>query len=182
MTTSEEQSEFWHFWRWKMHWQVLGIALGGAFGLVSGSVGIYPAGLTGFYDLGGSMFMNALKLIVVPLIGLSMITSVGLKGESGLGKMGLKTVLLYATTSLIAILIGLAVVNIIQPGNNAGMTPDEIQADLAQDNSQSGEKLQALDRRPQVLLSDILPSSNWCRVIFFCGRFGKLLSVSFSAF
>ena len=66
------------FLAFKMHWQVLlGIALGGAFGLVSGSVGDFSAARVDgiVYDLGGSMFMNALKLIVVPLIGLSMISS-----------------------------------------------------------------------------------------------------------
>ncbi|NND65861.1 MAG: dicarboxylate/amino acid:cation symporter [Gammaproteobacteria bacterium] len=65
----------------------------------------------------GSLFLNALKMIVVPLIIASLIVGVaGVAADSGLGRLGLKTLLYYLLTSSLAILVGLALVNLIRPG------------------------------------------------------------------
>jgi len=65
----------------------------------------------------GTMFLNALKMIIVPLIVSSIIVGISgvAKGED-VGRLGLKTISFYALSSLIAILIGLTVVNVIKPG------------------------------------------------------------------
>lgn len=65
----------------------------------------------------GNMFINALKLIAVPLILGSLIKGVSdLKDISKLSKMGIRTILTYLATTIIAVSIGLLIVNIVQPG------------------------------------------------------------------
>jgi Na+/H+-dicarboxylate symporter len=74
----------------------------------------------------GTIFLNLLKLIAVPLIFVSLVKGVsGLSNISKLSSLGLKTLGLYMTTTVVAIIIGLALVNIIQPGNTF---PDEKQS------------------------------------------------------
>jgi Na+/H+-dicarboxylate symporter len=73
-----------------------------------------------FYDIYtflGTLFLNALKMLIVPLILSSIITGVAGIGDSGsMGRLGGKTLLYYLTTSLFAILVGLLLVNLISPG------------------------------------------------------------------
>ncbi len=65
----------------------------------------------------GDIFINILKLIAVPLVLFSIITGVAsLKDIKKLGRMGLKTVGLYLVTTVIAVSVGLAIVNIYKPG------------------------------------------------------------------
>ncbi len=107
--------------RMKLHWQIL-IAIGLAVvaGLLTGTDGSWLG--INFYDVFdyvGTLFLSALKMIIVPLVMSSIICGVsGLSGDddSGIGRMGLKTLSFYLFSSLIAILIGLLVVNLIQPG------------------------------------------------------------------
>ena len=73
----------------------------------------------------GTIFLNLLKLIAVPLIFVSLVKGIsGLSNISRLSSIGLKTLGLYLFTTLMAIIVGLALVNIIQPGNTF---PDEKQ-------------------------------------------------------
>ena len=74
-----------------------------------------------FYEFFGSLFLNALKMLIVPLIVSSIIVGIaGIGGSSALGRLGGKTLLYYMSTSLIAILIGLVVVNMVAPGTIDG--------------------------------------------------------------
>jgi len=109
-----------------LHWQIL-IAIGLAF--IVGmwifssyqSTGVQP-GVFGIafvtmFDYIGQLFLNALRMIIVPLITSSIIVGVAGIGSGGnLGALGGKTLLFYATTTLAAILIGLFVINTIGPG------------------------------------------------------------------
>ena len=103
----------------QLHWQIL-IALALAFlaGTVTGqSTGAFSAWMLRFYEVIGGLFLNALKMLIVPLIVSSLITGIGKIGaENGLGRLGMKTLLYYVTTTFVAILIGLAVVNLLAPG------------------------------------------------------------------
>jgi len=75
----------------------------------------------------GEIFLNALKMVVVPLIASSIITSIaGLKDISGLKRLGGKTILFYLTTSFFAIIVGLASVNLIKPGEVDGRPAKEV--------------------------------------------------------
>ncbi len=103
----------------KLHWQIL-IALGLA--VVAGMLAGKEASIFGvlFYDIFnfvGTLFLNALKMIIVPLIVSSIVVGIaGVGGTVGLGRLGGKTVLYYLATSLLAILTGLLLVNLFAPG------------------------------------------------------------------
>lgn len=92
------------------------------FGVIAGSSTGTTGGLFGIpfysiYDLIGQLFINSLMLIVVPLVSSSIITGIARIGnESTMGRLGLKIFGFYIFTSLIAILIGLLVFNIFNPG------------------------------------------------------------------
>lgn len=71
----------------------------------------------GVVDVLGKIFLNALMLVVVPLVSSSIITGISRIGNEGaFGRLGAKMVLFYLGTSLMAILIGLSFVNLLQPG------------------------------------------------------------------
>ena len=113
----------------KLHWQIL-IALGLAViaGLLTGTEG----GIAGFrfydaYAFIGSLFLNALKMLIVPLIMSSIIIGIaGISHHDALGRLGGKTILYYMVTSLFAILIGLLLVNLVTPGVIDGQPAKEL--------------------------------------------------------
>ena len=73
------------------------------------------------FDLVGTMFINLLKMIIVPLILASVITGVAALGSGpDLGRLGGKTLAFYVLTTLIAVLIALFLVNLVEPGVKDG--------------------------------------------------------------
>jgi Na+/H+-dicarboxylate symporter len=79
------------------------------------------------YEFLGTLFLNALKMLIVPLIVSSIITGIAGVGASGaMGRLGGKTLLYYMTTSLFAILVGLFLVNLVSPGIVDGEPAREI--------------------------------------------------------
>lgn len=102
----------------KLHWQIL-IALIAA--AIVGSLVPAEGWWIDAFDLIGTFFLNALKMLIVPLIVSSIIVGVmGLPGERELGRLGGKTLAYYVVTSLCAILIGLFFVNLLSPGEIDG--------------------------------------------------------------
>ena len=103
----------------KLHWQIL-IALGLAVlaGLITGQdAAIFGVTFDSIYQFIGQLFLSALKMLIVPLVFSSIIVGVsGLGNDSNLGRMGIKTLIYYAMTSFIAIMIGLFIVNLLTPG------------------------------------------------------------------
>jgi proton glutamate symport protein len=103
----------------QLHWQILiAIAAGIAAGWLSGEDGAL-FGVTFFsaYGFVGTLFINALKMLIVPLIMSSIIVGVaGIGGGGNLGRLGGKTLVFYGLTSMLAILVGLVLVNLVQPG------------------------------------------------------------------
>jgi Na+/H+-dicarboxylate symporter len=78
--------------------------------------------LVPFFDLVGSMFINLLKMIIVPLIMASVITGVAALGSGpDLGRLGSKTLAFYVLTTLLAVLIALFLVNLVEPGVKDGV-------------------------------------------------------------
>ena len=109
--------------KWKLHWQILSAIL---FAVVIGIViktadlahSGFAEGLMGTCDFIGKIFMNALKMIVVPLIVSSIICGImGLGSERNFGRMGIKILIYYTVSGLLAVIIGLLIVNIIKPGS-----------------------------------------------------------------
>lgn len=102
----------------KLHWQIL-LAIVLAVVVGSALEPHHGVGDFHFYDLFeflGTLFLNALKMIVVPLIVSSIICGVASAGGENLGRMGAKTIGLFMCTSLLAILMGLVLVNLTTPG------------------------------------------------------------------
>jgi len=103
----------------KLHWQILialllAVILGLATGVDASFMGVH---FFDVYTFLGTLFLNALKMLIVPLIMSSIITGIAGVGASGaMGRLGGKTLLYYMTTSLFAILVGMLLVNIISPG------------------------------------------------------------------
>jgi proton glutamate symport protein len=103
----------------KLHWQIL-IAL--LLAVIAGTLAGTDAGIFGMrfyavFDFIGTLFLNALKMLIVPLVVSSIIVGIaGIGSGAEFGKLGLKTLLYYLSTSLLAILVGLAIVNMIAPG------------------------------------------------------------------
>ncbi len=102
-----------------LHWQILiALLLAVPTGLVAGEHSAF-LGITfhSIFNFLGTLFLNALKMLIVPLVVSSIIVGIAGIGSSGnLGRLGSKTLLYYLTTSLLAIMIGLTVVNLIAPG------------------------------------------------------------------
>lgn len=100
-----------------LHWKILiGLVLGVIWALLSSTWGLSEFTLK-YIDPFGTIFINLLKLIAVPLVLFSIISGVtGLGDPSSLGRMGLRTLLFYFLTTLIAVSLGLLIVNSLSPG------------------------------------------------------------------
>lgn len=117
--------------RLKLHWQILiAIVLAAIVGhLVGEDGGFLGVTFYGVFDFVGTLFINALKMLIVPLIASSIIVGVAGIGSSGdLGRLGGKTLVFYAITTLSAILVGLVLVNMVQPGLVDGKPAQELLA------------------------------------------------------
>ncbi|HEY5260464.1 MAG TPA: dicarboxylate/amino acid:cation symporter [Rhabdochlamydiaceae bacterium] len=103
----------------KQPWPVfIAIILAVFAGLAAGTdSGIFGITFYSIFNVIGVIFINALTLVVVPLVSSSIITGIARIGnDEAFGRLGFKTFTFYITTSLMAILIGLFFVNIIAPG------------------------------------------------------------------
>src|SRR5690554_5666895 len=102
-----------------LHWQIIiGLVLGLLYGLLAANAG-WQEFTAHWIAPFGRIFINMLKMIAVPLVLISLINGIaGLKDISKLSSIGGKTIGLYLVTTVIAVTVGLIVVNIIQPGNS----------------------------------------------------------------
>ena len=110
----------------ELHWQILiaiilAAIVGGIIFNAYEATGVeqtlFGVRYLAIFDYIGTIFLNALKMIIVPLIMSSIIVGVAGIGSGGnLGALGGKTLLFYATTTLAAILVGLVLINAVGPG------------------------------------------------------------------
>ena len=106
-----------------MHWQVIiGLLLGIVYAWMSIQFGWNEFTLNWIQPF-GDIFINLLKLIAVPLVLFSIISGVASLGDMRkLGRMGIKTLALYLTTTMFAVIVGLTLVNVFKPGDHASET------------------------------------------------------------
>lgn len=112
----------------KLHWQILiAMVLAIVIGKLTGmDTQIFGIRFYNIYEFFGTLFLNALKMIIVPLIVSSIVVGIsGIGKGEGVGRLGAKTIGFYAVSSLLAILVGLMVVNIIEPGRSNGLPVGE---------------------------------------------------------
>ena len=148
-----------------LHWKILiGMVLGIVFGFIMNSVDGGKGFITDWIKPFGTIFINLLKLIAVPLILASLIKGISdLKDISKIKKMGLRTMIIYMMTTLVAIVIGLGIVNLVEPGK--GMDPDTIEKIKAKYETSTDvvDKLNKAsaqnDSGPLQALVDIFPSN-----------------------
>ena len=168
-----------------LHWKILiGMTLGVVFGLVMSYVVGGSQFVGDFIKPFGTIFINLLKLIAIPLILASLIKGVSdLKDISKLSQMGGRTILTYISTTLVAVVIGLILVNTIQPGKSISVeTRKELVEAYASDANQKREAAAKQNSAgPLQALVDIVPSNifaaasnnrNMLQIIFFAMFFG----------
>ena len=108
---------------WALHWQILSAL---ALAVVAGAVTPQDSLLFATYAFVGDLFLNALKMLIVPLIVSSIIVGIaGLPGGAALGRLGGKTISYYLLTSFLAIMVGLVAVNLVSPGIIGGAPAGE---------------------------------------------------------
>jgi len=103
----------------KLHWQiVIALVLAVIAGTLTGTdAGVFGISFYSVYEFFGTLFLNALKMLIVPLVVSSIITGMaGASRSDAFGRLGVKTLSYYLVTSLLAILVGLLMVNLYAPG------------------------------------------------------------------
>ena len=167
-----------------LHWQIIiGMVLGGIFGYIMTQVGGEQFTADWVKPI-GKIFINLLKLIAIPLIIASLIKGISdLKDISKFKTIGLRTILLYIMSTVIAITIGLIVVNTINPGSS--ISP-ELMAEISGTyEEKASAKISsagaAADRGPLQFLVDMVPDNffkaasnngSMLQIIFFVIFFG----------
>lgn len=168
-----------------LHWQILlGMVAGVVFALLLTNFSWGADFVSDWIKPFGNIFINALKLIAVPLILASLIKGISdLKDVSKLSKMGTRTIGIYILTTVLAVSVGLGLVNIIKPG---GTISQETRQDLIASYEFDATGVQANAEKqkeagPLQALEDLVPSNifhaagdngNMLQVIFFAIFFG----------
>ncbi|AJR04176.1 dicarboxylate/amino acid:cation symporter [Siansivirga zeaxanthinifaciens] len=164
-----------------LHWKIIiGMILGIIFGFIMNSVNGGKGFVTDWIAPFGTIFINLLKLIAVPLILASLIKGISdLKDISKIKSMGLRTISIYIVTTLVAIVIGLSIVNTVKPGNGMSQdTIEKIKLKYANDAGVTDKLAKASAQKeagPLQALVDIFPSNifqsfveaSMLQVIFF---------------
>ncbi|TAI48901.1 dicarboxylate/amino acid:cation symporter [Flagellimonas allohymeniacidonis] len=103
----------------ELHWQILiGMVLGVIFGFLMTQIYWGKGFVSDWIQPIGTIFVKLLKLIAIPLIIASLVKGISdLKDISKFRNIGVRTILIYITTTVVAITIGLLMVNVMTPGN-----------------------------------------------------------------
>jgi proton glutamate symport protein len=169
-----------------LHWQILiAIAVGAFCGyLVGPEASLFGLPLISIFDFLGTLFVNALKMLVVPLIMSSVISGVaGIGSARDLGRLGGKTLLFYIVTTLIAVLVALTLSNIVRPGIVDGVPARELLAFEASSQDVSNTVGTGAGKLIDTLLGIVPPniveaalSNKLLGLVFFSILFGFFLA------
>ncbi|GAB4248902.1 MAG: dicarboxylate/amino acid:cation symporter [Acidobacteriota bacterium] len=149
-------------WWKQLHWQIiLGLVLGVVCGL-GAAAGGYGSVVAQWVAPFGTIFINLLKLIAVPLVLTSLACGVAsLSDLRKLSRLGGKTIAIYLVTTTIAVSIGLILVNLLQPGRSV---PEELREELQQTYledaaSRTRQAEETKQRGPLQFLVDAVPEN-----------------------
>jgi len=170
-----------------LHWKIIiGMTSGVVFGLLAITIG-WDQFTSDWIKPFGTIFINLLKLIAVPLVFASLIKGVAsLSDISKLSRIGSKTIALYLTSTVIAVTIGLLIVNTIQPGKYFSeekriefkekfASKTEAKMEAAAQVKDQGPLQFMVDIVPQNFLNAATDNSNMLQVIFFAILFGMAM-------
>jgi Na+/H+-dicarboxylate symporter len=165
---------------------LVAMAIGAVVGWFVGPVGkIGGVEVLGLFDFLGTIFINLLKMVVVPLICASIITGVaGVGTGRDLGRLGLKTLAFYVFTTLLSVLIALALVDLVKPGIVNGVPARALlaldtSADIVKASVQQKASATVFDTLLSIVPTNIFQaasSSNLLGVMFFSVLFGFFLA------
>jgi len=154
----------------QLHWQIL-IAL-----ILAVLYGMYFKDRIEYVAWMGEIFLRALKMIIIPLILSSIISGVTNIGNAeNLGRLGLKTIVYYITTSMFAIITGLLLVNLFCPGVGADLNLSQ-KIDLEVGSETLGQTL--INIIPDNIFSAFSHNTQMLSVIFFAILFGFFITKS----
>lgn len=167
-----------------LHWKIIiGLILGIIWGFAASFLGL--AQFTSHWIAPfGTVFINVLKLIAIPMVLVSLIVGVSsLKDIASLSNMGSKAVLIFIITTVIAIIIGLAIVNTIKPGHYFSEKKREefklLYASKVSESTLKAEKVAGsgplqfmVDIVPDNLFTALGDNKRMLQVIFFAILFG----------
>ncbi len=157
-------------WYRQLHWQtLLAMIVGALTGLVFGE-----SAATAFGWI-GDLFMKLLRMIIVPLVLTSIVSGVAsVGGGKALGRLFGKTLGYYVLSSLLAVIVGLMMVNLIRPGVGANMT-ETPQGDLPELETATSPVELLLDLVPENVI-EAAASADMLALIFFCIVFGAAIT------
>ena len=168
-----------------LHWKILiGMLIGIIFGLIMSFINGGSQFVGHYVKPFGTIFINLLKLIAIPLILASLIKGVSdLKDISKLSLMGGRTIAIYLLTTLTAVTIGLVLVNIIQPGKSISVETRKELVEAYATDTQAKQAVAAKRKEegPLKPLVELIPSNifaaassnkNMLQIIFFALFFG----------
>ena len=171
-----------------LHWKIMiGMLLGVVFGISMSYTKSGPEFISDWIKPIGTIFINSLKLIAMPLILGSLIKGVSdLKDISKLSRMGGRTLIIYICTTVFAVLIGLALVNTISPGNSikeetrndlilAYEEGAKLKQNAAEEQLEAGPLQALVDLVPENIFDATTENKNMLQVIFFAIFFGIAL-------
>ncbi len=149
-------------WYRKLHWQIIvGLILGVLYGALAAASG-WGRFTADWISPFGTIFLNGLKLIAVPLVLASLVTGVAsLSDLRKLSRIGGKTIGIYLGTTVVAVTVGLVIVNVLRPGDRV---PEEMRLELAQTyagevSTREAAADEAQERGPLQILIDIVPEN-----------------------
>ncbi|MGB5437144.1 MAG: dicarboxylate/amino acid:cation symporter [Maribacter sp.] len=149
----------------ELHWQILiGMILGILFGFAMTQISWGRDFVSDWIQPLGTIFVKLLKLIAIPLILASLIKGISdLKDISKFKNIGLRTIVIYVCTTIIAITIGLILVNAIQPGDGISQeTIDKLTTAYANDSEVTSKIAEASKQKeagPLRFLEDMVPDN-----------------------
>ncbi|MAA77755.1 MAG: dicarboxylate/amino acid:cation symporter [Deltaproteobacteria bacterium] len=169
-----------------LHWQImLGMLLGTLFGLIVNFSGFEVPWLLAGSDFIGDLFIRCLRFVAVPIVLFSLIVGAGGLGDvQKLGRIGIKTFLLYLCTTAISISIGLLLANFLSPG--MGLTEDQQASLIAKSAQTVATKIEAAQAPSlsQTLLNIVpinpfsaLAEGKMLQVVFFALSIGMGLNL-----
>lgn len=158
---------------------LIGMAAGLVVGVVIGQFGlsedhwVFTLGVNGIIDAGGRIFIASLRLMVVPLVLVSLICGAASLGNSGnMGRVGGKAIGLYLLTTAIAISIALLLALLVGPGTGGGEPPADVVYDPGQQTSIKEALIDIFPTNPVASMAE----GNMLQIIVFALFFGVAVS------